>query len=1049
MKNSFNFLTTFLTSALIGIIILGALSMDSSGVKAQNQKETSDSPIILPKAQLPVLKINGQTDSSDVYLQSLNIEVEITGNIASTKFTMSFKNKTNRILEGELLFPLPEGVTVSSYALDINGKMRDAVPVEKAKATQVFEEIEHRRVDPGLLEKVEGNNFRTRIYPIPANGSRTISIGYEEELPVEKNAYYYRLPMDYNAPIEDFSLKATVWKSLVKPQIKENLSDELQFDKQGENLVASFARKNYQTGRSLVFSMPAPVDIPQVLMQSASGSYYFTASCIPQEETRKKQWGDRIGIIWDASLSGEKRDLAKELELLDKIIQDKKNLEISLYLLNNQFTKKDTYSIRNGNWTALRQTLETVVYDGGTNFSAIQLKNIASDEFLFFSDGLSTLSDADFVALCPDFLKHPVHCIVSSPKADYSSMKWIAAQTNGKFINLNSLSKSALEKELTYETIHFLGIEPNNDVREVYPSVSTPVNGNFSIAGIADTKQTTLTLLFGYGNRVEKRIQVKLDAKDATSQGNVYRIWAQKKINELDIRYEQNKKELTELGQQFGIVTRNTSLIVLETLQDYITYHIVPPAELQADYFRWKKGQDDDLIRRQQNFLNSAIDATKDLNQWWNTDFKPEKSKYPQPDNKSAALAERNAPAAVETVNNYANQQRDETPPPPPPPPALAPTQVQFTAPVVVRDEEVRDENLMRTQQELTESQSAISVTTVDGDAEETVDIADLQDHKVVVDNKSKIISQPEIKLSPIKQDKEYLKELTGKPEADYAIYLKLRPDYIGTPDFYFDMSDWFFRLNDSEKALRILTCIADMDLENASLYRLLGYRLKEYKMYPLEAYICQKVIQWRPFEPQSYRDYALALADNQKYQAALDSLYSALTQSYASSINARSAGIEEVVVTEINRLIDQNKTLNTSAIDKNLIKAMPVDIRVVINWNMNNTDIDLHVKDPNGETCFYSNKRTKIGGRISRDNTQGYGPEQFMLKKAIPGKYEVFVNYYGDSQVKAEGPSTVMVEIYTSYSGKEEQRQVICVQLSKDKKADNNGLLKVAEFKF
>jgi len=1010
MKNSFNFLTTFLTSALIGIIILVALSMNSSGVNAQNQKGTSDSPIILPKAQLPVLKINGQQDSSDVYLQSLNIEVEITGNIASTKFTMSFKNKTSRVLEGELLFPLPEGVTVSSYALDINGKMREAVPVEKAKATQVFEEIEHRRVDPGLLERVEGNNFRTRIYPIPANGSRTISIGYEEELPVEKNAYYYRLPMDYNAPIEDFSLKATVWKSLVKPQIKENLSDELRFDKQGENLVASFARKNYQTGRSLVFSMPAPVDIPQALMQSASGSYYFTASCIPQEETRKKQWGDRIGIIWDASLSGEKRDLAKELELLDKIIQDKKNLEISLYLLNNQFTKKDTYSIRNGNWTALRQTLETVVYDGGTNFSAIQLKNIASDEFLFFSDGLSTLSDADFVALCPDFLKHPVHCIVSSPKADYSSMKWIAAQTNGKFINLNSLSKSALEKELTYETLHFLGIEPNNDVREVYPSVSTPVNGSFSIAGIADTRQTTLTLLFGYGNRAEKRIQVKLDANNATSQGNVYRIWAQKKINELDMRYEQNKKELTELGQQFGIVTRNTSLIVLETLQDYITYNIVPPAELQADYFRWKKGQDNELVRRQQDFLNSAIAAAKDLNQWWNTDFKPEKSKYPQPDNKSL---------------------------------------------------------------ELTGSQEGISIEAVQGVQDGTVDIADLEDHKIIVEEVSVIssapvpqpapaypseknkvnntinISQPEIKLSPVKQDKEYLKELTGKPEADYAIYLKLRPDYIGTPDFYFDMSDWFFHLNDSEKALRILTCIADIDLENASLYRLLGYRLKEYKMYPLEAYICQKVIQWRPFEPQSYRDYALALADNQNYQASLDSLYAALTQSYTSSINARSAGIEEVVVTEINRLIDRNKTLNTSAIDKNLIKAMPVDIRVVINWNMNNTDIDLHVKDPNGETCFYSNNRTKIGGRISSDNTQGYGPEQFMLKKAIPGKYEVFVNYYGDSQVKAEGPSTIMVEIYTSYSGKEEQRQVVCVQLSKDKKADKDGLLKVAEFKF
>jgi hypothetical protein len=1018
MKNSVNFIAILLACALIGIIIFVMLPAGSSTVQAQNQEDTSDSQIILPDAQLPVMKINGQKNSSEVYLQSLDIQVEISGNVATTRFTMSFKNRTDRILEGELLFPLPEGVTVSSYALDINGKMRDAVPVEKAKATQVFEEIEQRRVDPGLLEKVEGNNFRTRIYPIPSNGIRTVSIGYEEELPVERNAYYYRLPMDYKDSIENFSLKATVWKSQIKPKIQENPSGELQFDKQGENLVASFARKNYQPERSLVFSMPAPVDMPQVLMQSASGSYYFTASCVPKADIRKKQWSDKIGIIWDASLSGQQRNITKELELLDKIIQDKKNLDISLYLLNNKLIKKGTFSIKNGNWQALHHTLETVVYDGGTDFRAIHLNNMSSDEFLFFSDGLSTLSDADFIASSQGFQKHPIHCIVSSSEADYSSMKWIAAQTSGKFINLNSLSKSALEKELTNETLHFLGIESNNDVREIYPSVSTPVNGNFSIAGIMETEQTTLTLLFGYGNRPEKRISVKLNTKNAMQQGNIYRIWAQKKINELDMRYEQNKNELTELGQQFGIVTRNTSLIVLETLQDYITYNIVPPAELQADYFRWEKGQADNRIRMKQDFLTSAVIVAKDLQQWWDTDFNPAKNKYPQPDNKPVT---------------------------------------HFTPPVIMPDENVRDEEYVETQQIMAEPQASISVADVRGTETGSVNIADLQEHKIVVEEpfkKEKLsreatVSQPQIQITPIKQDKEYLKKLTGKPEADYALYLQLRPEYMTTPDFYFDMSDWFYRLNDQEKALQILTTIADIDLENASLYRLLGYRLKEYKAYEMEAYICRKVIQWRSFEPQSYRDYALALADNGKNQAAIDSLYSILTQSYAANINRRSAGIEEVVVTELNRLIAQNQSFNVSAIDKNIIKAMPVDIRVVINWNMNSTDIDLHVKDPRGETCFYGHRWTEIGGRISNDITQGYGPEQFMLKKAIQGKYEVFVNYFGDSQVKTEGPSTIMIEIYTSYSGKAEQRQVVCVQLSKENKADKNGLLKIAEFKF
>ncbi|MDR1811525.1 MAG: hypothetical protein LBQ87_01735, partial [Candidatus Fibromonas sp.] len=163
---------------------------------ANQTPDTVASDSILPQAQLPTLKIGGK-ENSDVYLQSLDIQVEVTGNIASTRYTMVFKNRTNRILEGELTFPLPDERSVTHYALDINGKMREAVPVEKAKGTQVFEEIEQRRVDPGLLERVEGNNFRTRIYPIPAGGTRTISIGYEEELTLERGLLYYRLPMAY------------------------------------------------------------------------------------------------------------------------------------------------------------------------------------------------------------------------------------------------------------------------------------------------------------------------------------------------------------------------------------------------------------------------------------------------------------------------------------------------------------------------------------------------------------------------------------------------------------------------------------------------------------------------------------------------------------------------------------------------------------------------------------------------------------------------------------------------------------------------------------
>ena len=64
-------------------------------------------------------------------------------------------------------------------------------------------------------------------------------------------------------------------------------------------------------------------------------------------------------------------------------------------------------------------------------------------------------------------------------------------------------------------------------------------------------------------------------------------------------------------------------------------------------------------------------------------------------------------------------------PPEAPPPPELK-SSIKFTPPVIRRDEDVRDEDEMKTQQELTETKITISVATVDGKDDGTgIDIAD------------------------------------------------------------------------------------------------------------------------------------------------------------------------------------------------------------------------------------------------------------------------------------------------------------------------------------
>ena len=106
------------------------------------------------------------------------VQVTIAGFLARTITTLTFENKTDRTLEGELVFPLPEGATVSGYGLDVEGQIIDAVVVDAQAARLTFEEETRRGVDPGLVEWVRGNSFRTRVWPIAAQGCRTVRVEY-------------------------------------------------------------------------------------------------------------------------------------------------------------------------------------------------------------------------------------------------------------------------------------------------------------------------------------------------------------------------------------------------------------------------------------------------------------------------------------------------------------------------------------------------------------------------------------------------------------------------------------------------------------------------------------------------------------------------------------------------------------------------------------------------------------------------------------------------------------------------------------------------------
>ncbi|WP_127957602.1 DUF2135 domain-containing protein [Serratia microhaemolytica] len=74
---------------------------------------------------------------------------------------------------------------------------------------------------------------------------------------------------------------------------------------------------------------------------------------------------------------------------------------------------------------------------------------------------------------------------------------------------------------------------------------------------------------------------------------------------------------------------------------------------------------------------------------------------------------------------------------------------------------------------------------------------------------------------------------------------------------------------------------------------------------------------------------------------------------------------------------------------------ALAPRLRIVLSWDSNYTDLDLHVISPDGQHVFYGHRQAANGGALDIDVTTGYGPEIFATPAPLNGQYLVYLNYY------------------------------------------------------
>ena len=935
-------------------------------------------PVSVERVARPQL-VSAAPGDTPVRLQQVAVHTEVSGSLAVTEIALTFHNPNHRILEGELQFPLLAGQNVLGFALDVNGRMREAVPVDKARGQAVFEDITCAKVDPGLLQITQGNNFKLRVYPIPALGTRQVLIRYAETLKKRAGRLVYRLPLEYADTLDNFRLDLNVVGAKGAPEKTRGQLDDLNFKPGNNGYHAQVSRDRYAGRGVLELDIP-PAPGAQAYTQVFDAKTYFYADLQVPAREAARTLPAVVGLVWDSSGSGAARDHGREFALLDAYFRRMKNGEVRLTRIRDSAEAAQSFSIVNGNWQALRAALESTAYDGATNLGAF-VADSAIPEYLLFSDGLS-----NFGARALTALRVPLYSVLASNKSAPTFLTHLAEDSGGRFIDLLADSAREAERKLLFATTR-VSILSADGARELVMRSPYPQQGRIEVAGQLTEASTRVRLSIAHPGAKPVTLEVPVRAGAAPFM-LVAPLWARLKVDALEAQYDLNHAEIRRLGQAFHLVTRETSLIVLERTEDYVRYEIAPPPELTADYARLQQFAAQRRGADRNAHLENIVRRFEAKIAWWNKDF-------PQGDKPVPPQVLRPA-----ETSGLMQDRRDQAPLP-----ASAP------APAI------RSE--AQSAQRMAEREVAKSArANVSGMASEMAGASDSMASAI----------NATIQLKKWEPDAPYATRMRNAAGDNvYRVYLDERPGYLNSTAFFLDAADILFDKKQPALAVRVLTNLAEMDLENRHILRILGYRLLQANRPALAIPVFRKVLELSPEEPQSYRDLGLALGANRQYQQAIDTLYEVVVKPW----HGRFPDVEIITLAELNAIIATNgDKLDLSRIDPRLIKNLPLDLRVVLTWDADNTDIDLWVTDPNGEKAFYGHQLTYQGGRMSLDFTGGYGPEEFSLKRAKPGKYKVEAQYFGDRRQAVTGPTTLQVKLATRFGTAEQKEQSITLRL-------------------
>lgn len=938
-------------------------------------------------------------ETAHLRIDALTLAARLTGRTAEVTVEMVIGSDDSESYEASLALTLPNDAVVTGYALDVGGRMIPGQLLEAPKARSVYEDEVRAGIDPGLAE-VAGNRFVTRIFPIDAAHPRRFRLQFVAPF---DPAIGLVLPLARDRIIGRVDATVTAAGYAVAPAIRFG-GRPLTLERTGDGWrgEATLGRATLRDG--LIVS-GGTLAAPMAVARHSSGETFFTIADGVDSGSRpdRPSRGGRLRIYWDRSLSHAAARADLEAEVLARFVTQTKPDAIDLVTFASDRPRTSTITDAAG----LRAALERTVYRGGTSLAGLDALPLpTATRCVIVFDGAVTIDrGAPFAPDCR------LMALTAATDADGVRLARLVQGSSGSVIRVAAGGEAAALASLTASAT--MPVSVRDAAGQRIRTRTLPAGpGEWLLVGRMPARGPVVVRL---SDGSERRYTPTLPPVEAEAPAA---LWAATHVAELaddPARYD----AMAETARRYHVAGPGMSFLVLERPDQYLRAGLEPPEGFGADWltdYRAAKAEHDKEQRdAKQERLAFVIEQWRARRAWWNERFTPKRRVQVKRARDRGDVGVMAAPP----------------PPPPPPPPAPGPAELPSAitppatislpapAPVVIPNENANDVVVTGTRQDSLPIAEQSPVTAI------RLDMANLIGKRPYIDALD-----------------------AATPAGRLGVLAEQERRYGTVPTFYLDTAEWFRLKRDAATAALLLLSALELPSSDDETRQIVAFRLERDRSFDRAIELAEQLAAANAqFRPQPGRDLALALAARGRSagragRADLERAFNLLVDTALNPASSDFDGFEVIALMEANALIPQiTAAAGRWTLDPRLLGLTDTDARIVMEWTADDADIDLWVDEPNGERVMYSNKLSSAGGQISNDMTDGYGPEEYAIRRAPTGAYRVRINGYDADRINPNGAGHVLLRLQRNFARTGGTEELVDLDLSFQQGRNRNAI--------